>query len=281
MKQNETNLTPKYAELFHCEHCDFICRKQSDWNRHLMTRKHEMKQNETILTPKNAVKYFCSFCKFEFHSRTTLWRHKKKCIYHNESNDEKLKYEEHETDNDTTKLLDYLMNENKELKKIMIENSGTHTNNMNTTNNTNNNNFNINIFLNDYCKDAMNMSDFIESIQLSLEDVTNVGEQGQTSGFANILIDKLSSIDLYKRPLHCSDTKRETLYVKNNNEWNKETEDHIQLKNVIESISRKGIEKVPDLDLPDEKVTCALMEMVKVPVNHKKIISKVAKKMKI
>ena len=231
-----------------------------------------MKQNETNLTPKNAAKYFCNFCKFEFHSRTTLWRHKKKCTHNTE-----IGVYESEND-DTSKLLEFLMNENKELKKMMIENSGNHTNNVNTTNNMNNNNFNINIFLNEHCKDAMNMSDFIESIQLSLEDIVNVEEQGQTSGFANILIDKLSSIDKNKRPVHCSDVKRETLYVKNNDEWNKESEDHTQLKNAIESISRKGIEKVPELDLPDEKVTGALMEMVKVPVNHKKIISKVAKR---
>ena len=224
MKQNETNLTPKNAEFFHCKQCDFICRKQCDWNRHLTTRKHKMKQNETNLTPKNAAKYFCNFCKFEFHSRTTLWRHKKKCTHNTE-----IGVYESEND-DTSKLLEFLMNENKELKKMMIENSGNHTNNVNTTNNMNNNNFNINIFLNEHCKDAMNMSDFIESIQLSLEDIVNVEEQGQTSGFANILIDKLSSIDKNKRPVHCSDVKRETLCEKNNDEWNKESEDHTQLK---------------------------------------------------
>ena len=139
----------------------------------------------------------------------------------------------------------------------------------------------MNVFLNEQCKDAMNLTDFIDSIQLSIEDVANIGEHGQTSGFANILIDNLKSLDLYKRPLHCSDSKRETLYVKNNNEWNKESEDRTQLKEAIDHISRKGIQKVPDLNMSDEKISGTICEIVKTPVNHKKIISKVAKEIKI
>ena len=95
------------------------------------------------------------------------------------------------------------------------------------------------------------------------------------------MIEKLTSIDLFKRPLHCSDAKRETLYIKNNNEWNKEDEERTQLKDAIDHISFKGIQAIPDLNLPDEKVSGTVQELVKMPVDHKKIISKVAKQVKI
>lgn len=282
-----TNKTPKNAKNFDCECCNFTCSKQSDFDRHLLTRKHIMLTNVDKKTPKNAA-YVCE-CGKSYKHRQSLHVHKKKCnvmeklemqsnINNTDENDsiDAINTIDAIDTIDTTKdssreLIDYLMKENSELKVLLA--------NSNTTNNTTN--FNINMFLNEQCKDAMNLTDFIESIQLSIEDVINIGEQGQTLGFAKILVDKLTSLDLYERPMHCSDIKRETLYVKNNDIWNKETKDKSQIKEAIDHIPLKGIRRVPELNLPNDKITSTVSEIVNTPVNHKKIISTVAKTIKI
>jgi hypothetical protein len=270
-----TDKMPKNAKKFYCEKCDFRCSKKSNYENHLTTAKH---QNRTILNdlmPKNA-EYVCE-CGKMYKARNSLWYHKKKCKL--------LKPEstvEDESLQPPSKNYDSIINEftsiitkQQETIDALIPKVG----NTSITNNTSN--INVNVFLNEQCKDAMNLTDFIDSIQLSIEDVTNISENGQTSGFANILIDKLTSLDLYKRPLHCSDAKRETLYVKNNNTWNKEADDRPQIKEAIDHISRKGIQRVPDLNMSDEQISDTIFEIVKTPVNHKKIISKVAKEIKI
>ena len=268
--------TPKNAKNLYCEKCDFRCSKKSEFDRHTRTAKH---QNRTILNdfaPKNA-EYFCE-CGKRYTARNSLWYHKKKCSFEFQDHDiENFKTEESNNKDYSTIIDEFtsIIAKQQETIDALIPKVG----NTSITNNTSN--INVNVFLNEQCKDAMNLTDFIDSIQLSIEDVANIGENGQTSGFANILIDNLKSLDLYKRPLHCSDSKRETLYVKNNNEWNKESEDRPQLKQAIDHISRKGIQKVPDLNMSDEKISGTICEIVKTPVNHRKIISKIAKEIKI
>ena len=162
------------------------------------TRKHQLATKSTDFTPKNT-EYFCD-CGKKYKDRTGLWRHKKKCHLFHET-----------TKNEYNSIIDEFTNiiaKQQETIEALVPKIGNTsiTNNTNNTSNINDNrNFNINMFLNDQCKDAMNLTDFVDSIQLTLEDVMSIGEQGQTKGFANILIDKLSSMDMYKRPLHCSD----------------------------------------------------------------------------
>jgi len=274
-----TDKMPKNAKKFYCENCDFTCSKHSNYVSHLLTRKHKLATKSTDKMPKNA-EYTCECGKY-YKDRSGLWRHKKKCTFKIDDTESNNEYENNQIVQNTSK------NDNitlaKELvpliKDLMVDVLPALQ--PNYIDNSTNNITNVNIFLNEQCKDAMNLTDFVESIQLTVEDVINVGEHGQTSGFANILIDKLSSLDLCKRPVHCSDAKRETLYVKNNDEWNKEAEDRPQIKDAIEYISRKGIQKVPELNLPDEKISDTIYELVKTPINHKKIISKMAKEVKI
>lgn len=261
---------PKNAQNFYCEVCDFACSKKSNYESHLRTAKHRNRTISNDFSPKNA-EYFCE-CGKRYTARNSLWYHKKKCTYLQDITDTKKKSDSSDTKQICQELMPMFKEMMMDIAPVLQPNN---------TINDNRQNFNINMFLNEQCKDAMNLTDFVNSIQLTIEDVTNIGKQGQTSGFANILIDKLTSMDLYKRPLHCSDTKRETLYVKNNDEWNKETEDRTQIKDAINHISFKGIQKVPDLSLPQDEICNTISEIVHTPVNHKKIISKVVKEIKV
>jgi hypothetical protein len=263
MKQNETNLTPKNAKIFHCEKCNFTSCKQSEYVRHLSTRKHKMKQNETNLTPKNAVDYFCKFCEKKFNSRTTLWRHNKKC-------DGSVSQELVTTANNSEICKQMLP-----LMKEMMTEIAPILQPHNTTNN--NQNFNINIFLNEQCKDAMNISDFIESIQLSIEDMTKIGTEGQTKGMSNILIDKLNSLDVVKRPMHCSDIKKETIYIKDEDQWQMENKNKPKLIEAIDKLSVKSIKTLDSIEDDPEIYIQAASEVLKEPLENKKIISSIAK----
>jgi hypothetical protein len=248
MKQNETNLAKKMPESFQCILCDFKCFKQSNFNLHLLTRKHKMKQNETLLHGENTYNvlnhsqchdFQCHNCLEKFNSRTTLWRHKKKC--------------QDQTSNPTTKdqteLVQYLMKENSEFKQLMIEqnkqmielakNSGHH-NNFNSHNKT----FNLQVFLNETCKNAININEFIDQLPVSISDLEETGKVGFTEGISKIFIDGLKSIEVPDRPLHCSDLKRETIYIKNNNEWTKDTDENSLLVNAIKKVSNKNIKQI-------------------------------------
>jgi len=280
MNQNETKLMSKNAKMFYCEICDFTCSKKSNYNCHLLTRKHNMKQNETTIMPKNA-EYICEICEIMFNSRSTLWRHKKKCTYKEHSQDTEITVEP---------TMEYLLMENLEMKKdnlemkkMMIElckkiEPSTITNN---TNNSNNQNFNINIFLNEECKDAMNLTDFVDSIQLSIEDMLRIGNDGQTSGMSNILIDKLNALDVVKRPLHCSDTKKETLYVKDDDKWEKEERNNPKIKNALNSITNKTIKAMSCLENKPDEYLKTISEVLKEPREDNKIISDMAKEITV
>jgi len=221
---------------FSCELCDFNCSKKSNYIKHLLTAKHKMKQNETQKAPKNAAGK-CEFCNADFFSRTTLWRHKKKCT-HQQENTEVLA-----SNNkiDASLVLD-LIKQNRELQQQLIVSNQT-INNNNTINN--NQKFNINVFLNEQCKDAINFSDFIENIQLSHEDLRNNAQLGFVQGMTKIINDNLNQLTLYQRPLHCTDKKRETMYIRDEDAWNKEKEKaKKKIFEGIQELSRKGIQEL-------------------------------------
>ena len=275
----------KNAKDFYCEKCDFKCTKQSDWNRHLTTRKHNKELNGIKKTPKK--KFVCEVCEKQYLSQSGLWKHQtqNRCIV--KETTEKKHYDSNESHSDL-KYKDMFMamvDENKklrtemfsELKGMMVEIISKMQ--PNTTNNTNI--LNINMFLNEQCKDAMNMSEFIESIQLTLEDMTKIGEEGQTNGMSNILIDKLNALDVFKRPVHCSDVRTETIYVKEEDRWEKEEKDRPKLKNALDELTKKSIKAMPCMEgRPDEYVK-TVSEVLKDPREDKKIISRLAENIAI
>ena len=257
------NKTPKNAGKYVCELCDFKCSKLSEWTRHCLTLKHEMVtkglQNGDILAPKNATPFMC-LCGKQYNHRQGLSRHKKKCNINaiNENINEDKNVVINSDGNDVQELkifMKYLMEENSEMKAMMMEviKNGTYNNNTTTTTtNSHNKSFNLQFFLNETCKDAMNIMDFVESIQLQLSDLENVGEKGYVEGISNIIIKNLKDLDVTQRPVHCTDKKRETLYVKDDNKWEKD-DDNVKMHKMIKKVQDKNIrmikkfkEKYPD-----------------------------------
>jgi hypothetical protein len=221
MKQNETNLVPKSTEKYYCEKCDYICSRYSHLSRHKMTLKHKMKQNETYLVPKSTAKYYCEICNSVFNSRTTLWRHKKKCLLHNDTT--KLNI----CSDVNKELLVNLLLKNGDVMEKMLElmpNMGNITNNNNNNNSNNTNTFNINVFLNEHCKNAMNLTDFIQSLPITNKTYDETIQNGLTNTITNMMVNGLNELDILERPIHCTDTKRKTIYIKESNIWEKDKE---------------------------------------------------------
>ena len=269
----EDKKTPKNAENFHCKFCDFVCSKQSDWERHVLTLKHEKEtnglQNEDNFTPKNATPFMCS-CGKKYKHRQGLWKHNKICnIYDMNENIEKLNIDIKESEMKTlTNLVLDVVKQNKELtqqnneltNKIIDICKINQTNTITNSNfNSHNKAFNLNFFLNETCKDAMNIMDFVESIQLQLSDLENVGEKGYVEGISNIIVKNLKQLDITQRPVHCTDKKRETLYVKDDDKWEKDDENtkmHKMIRKVQDKnfrMIKKFKEKYPDYHKPTSK----------------------------
>ena len=267
----DNNLMPKNAKKYYCKYCNFECSKKSNYEKHLSTVKHKRITQDNNLLPKNAKRYIC-ICGNEYKYLSGLSKHKKKCLLLIKN--EKLT---ESNDTNTIELIKCIMKENKDMMMELCKTVQPITTN-NTVNNTTNY-FNIQMFLNEECKDAMNMSEFIESIQLSIEDMENFTSEGQTSGMANILINKLNNIDLFKRPLHCSDVKKETIYIKDEDKWEIEDEEKSKLKNALDRIAKKSIEVLPEISKNQDDCIKTVNEVLKIPREDNKIISKVASNM--
>ena len=277
MKQNETKSCSKVAPNFVCEICDYLTTKKSSFNKHLSTDKHILKQNETKSCSKVAPNFVCE-CGHKCKSRTTLWRHRKTCNNFNS---------EHQSDEEDISF-------NKQVIKelLNIVKNGT-TNNSHNTNN-NNKTFNLNIFLNETCKDAMNISDFVSSVKLNLMDLEHTGRQGYVQGITSIVLKNLNKLEDHLRPLHCSDVKREVMYIKDNDEWIKETEEKPILTKAIKTIANENIKNIsewrkenPDCISADSKKNNLYLKIVSNSMNGltkeegdkniNKIISNIAK----
>jgi hypothetical protein len=248
-----TKISQKNAKKFVCEKCDFGSCNKHDYERHLLTLKHKnnaLSTGHNNFEEKNIKKYECENCCKCFNDRSGLWRHKKKCSKEIINLKNELSNEKKQKD-----LIDYLLKENSEFKQLMIEqnktmielakNTGFHNNSHNTTNNTNNN-FNINFYLNETCKNAMNIMDFVSQLPVSIKHLEDTGRLGFAEGISKIFIDGLKQINVTDRPIHCSDLKRETLYIKDNNEWNKETDNKIILTNAIKHVAHKNIKQISE-----------------------------------
>jgi hypothetical protein len=274
--QNDDTINAKNAKKNICNKCNFKCSKQSDYYRHTMTAKHKMMHNVMlngdVKPAKNATQHVC-ICGRSYAYRQGLDRHKKNCslsrepsprplaslnaeLYSNsivisENPEEKPSIMDFITQ--SKEIMDILVLQNKEQAALIKEQSvlnkeqantirelipkiGSNNNNNNTI--TANNQFNLNTFLNEDCKDALNFSDFIETIKVSFEDLENQAENGYIKGISKLFIENLQGLGMNKRPIHCSDKKRKTLYIKENDEWDKEgSQDTI--KKGIQEITRR------------------------------------------
>jgi hypothetical protein len=252
-----TILMPKNAKYFICEKCDFKCSKLSNYNAHVLTRKHTILQNTTEKKSKNA-EYICH-CNKVYKHHSSLWNHKKHCNFIKENKDN----EDVDNDLNDKNLILTLIQQNNELQKQMLEviKNGTNTNN-NTfhNNNSHNKTFNLQVFLNETCKDAMNIMDFVDTIKIQLADMESVGELGFVNGMSKLILKNLKALDENMRPVHCSDPKRVTMYVKDSNVWEKEGRDNLKIKKAIKYIAHKNIcalpqwrEKYPDCIYSDSR----------------------------
>ena len=267
----------KIAKLFSCSCCDYVTCKKSSFDKHLLTVKHIKNQKGDAGDSKVSKSCFlmCSACGKEYNSRNGLWKHKKTCNGQEPVTTNTIQFDmsynlilEIVKQNQEFKELlieqnELLIEQNKENQKLQqqileIAKEGKTINN--TTNNTNNNNFNLNFFLNEQCKDALNIMDFINQLPLNTTDLDMVGRLGYTEGISKLFIRGLKALDVFKRPVHCSDLKREVLYVKDKDAWEKDNDEKNKMKTAIKYIAAKNFkqinewrEKNPESDDYDSK----------------------------
>ena len=268
-----TNNNAKNAQIFICEKCNFKCCKKSNYDKHLTTRKHQNDDNELNKKEQKMPKKHRCICGKEYNFRQGLYTHRKTCDYpensdcidessaNNNNNEQSIKNDKiniliKENIDFKKIILDLIKNnsdfqkqtldmqkQNQDIQSKMIEvckNSNNSNNVSNSHNNSHNKTFNLQVFLNEDCKDAMNLSEFVNSLQLQLSDLDYLGKLGYTDGISKIIMTELNDLDQTKRPVHCSDIKRETLYVKDEDKWEKEQPDHPKLNKAIRKIEQKN-----------------------------------------
>ena len=256
----------KNAKDFNCENCHFVCFKKSDWDRHKRTLKHENLTNPNYLGVKHQNNQFqCIKCDKVYKHLSTLSAHKKKCNNNNLSENTNTTIPTTVPDINffTNIVLEVVKNntelqkQNQEFQKQMLELYKTTTTSITNTNNNNsyNKTFNLQFFLNEQCKDAMNIMDFVNSMTLEFADLEAVGKLGYVEGISGIIIKKLNEMDVYKRPIHCSDAKREIMYVKDDNVWEKENSTYDKLRKAIKYVTKKN----GDMLIPWSKMYPACM----------------------
>jgi hypothetical protein len=237
----DTNIkNPKKPLNYICETCDFITCNKKDYSRHLLTVKHISLTNPNLKTQKNPI--FNCICGKSYKHSSSLCGHKKKCNYIEKSNESEIIIND---TNNKDELINYLIKENQDFKNLILEIVKKDTitnNNINNTTNTNSHNktFNLQFFLNETCKDAMNIMDFVDSIKIQLSDLEKVGKIGYVEGISSIIVKNLNSLDESKRPVHCTDSKREIMYVKDEDKWEKENENKQQLRKAIKHVAHKN-----------------------------------------
>jgi hypothetical protein len=254
METNGNILGGKEEPHFYCKICDYSCSKKYNLDRHFLTAKHKLSHNGNKMETKNEEKeeneefhsnLQCNKCGKKYKNRSGLWKHQSKC------NDNKKSIDNLD-DISTKELIMMMFKQNTQLQQALIESSKQNviTNN-NTTTNTNshnqtNNSFNLQFFLNETCKNAMNMTDFVNSIKLQLSDLISVGELGYIEGISNIIVKNLNALDVTERPVHCTDKKRETFYIKDEDKWEKDEDDKKHIRKVIKNIAYKNERLLPE-----------------------------------
>ena len=308
-----TTIKPQEIPKFLCECCQYNTRNKKDYEKHIMTPKHakrtQILQNTTGNTTKNPHlpqmsdnNYTC-ICGKSYKHHSSLWYHKKKCDSKPENITMNVEEPEPHPGNNqySGDLILELLKQNQEFKELIIEQNKqmlemSKERSIITTNSNNvtqNNNFNLQVFLNETCKDALNLSDFLESLIVTLTDFENFAPLGYCGGITNILVNGLNKLDITKRPIHCSDLKREVIHVKNNDAWHKD-QDKEQMIKAIKAIEHKNIKQMslwgkanPEYKDPTSKKSDLYTKMIdnslgetdkeKAQKNYNKIIRSVAK----
>ena len=237
--------SPKYQ----CIPCDFKCSKKYNFIRHMTTDKHYTVSTgmklEGAKEKKEHTEYIC-VCKKKYNTQSGLWKHKQKCSQQIIGDISPLALDK--------ETIIMILQQNNEFKALLIDQNNKMmelakniNNNSITVNTTNNNNqsFNMNVFLNEQCKDALNIGEFVSSLPLNLEDLENTGKVGYVKGITDIVVRGLKDMDVHKRPIHCSDLKREVMYVKDNDVWQKD-EDNVKVKKAIQNIGTRNYRQVKE-----------------------------------
>jgi hypothetical protein len=242
-------LNPQKNVKYLCKKCDYITNNKKDYTKHLSTLKHINLTNINDLSTKNPQKsqnlqkeFNCKNCGNTYKGRDGLWRHSKKCkeptlaeVFDN-NNTQQL-----------TELVFKMVEQNQELTKQIVELAKNSGNNYNNTNNVNSHNkFNLNVFLNEKCKDAMNISDFVSSLVVSVKDLEETARLGYSEGISKIFLNGLQELNTHDRPIHCSDSKREVLYIKDQDKWEKEDEGNEKIIKAIKTIAHKNMKMIPE-----------------------------------
>ena len=240
--EDEEKKNPDACNEYSCIKCKYFTRFKRDYNKHLITKKHNLATSDNTK---------CQKCNKVYSSASNLWKHKKICLQESEC-------EEPPVDNSAkpaqSDMIYELIKQNKELQAFLMDqnnkimelakNQTTIINQNNTMNTTNNNQFNLNFFLNEQCKNALNIQDFLDNIQLNVSDIEATGRLGYVNGISRILINKLKELDVYARPLHCTDYKRETIYIKDKDTWQKETEEKPKMKQIVKIVANKNLRQL-------------------------------------
>lgn len=292
---------------YNCDDCDFICSTKRLYNQHIKSYKHRLNINDPTLIKSNLIT--CDNCGEIFGSKTTIWRHKKNCILLEDNN---IKIDDNSSNcnnNDNNLfygLLNEILNETKKLKKEFKNQSETietlkkvnleqykkieetipkinkTTNNINVMND-HSNNLNINVFLNEKCKNAINLSEFVNSIVVKIDDLERTKNLGFVKGISTIIISNLNKLDIYKRPIHCINQLQEILYVKDNNIWSQEDDDKRNMKCAIDAVAKKQLESVKDWENSHkdwhkyDKETDEYIKIIKQITNTEKEQNKIVK----
>ena len=274
MITNDDKKNPKKPHHYLCQNCNFKCSNKKDYNRHLLTRKHQIVTNDD---KKNPLAYICE-CGKQYKYRQGLSNHKQKCNYVEDINNEDEETPDPvittaspgEMSNQPNMILE-LLRENQEFKQLMIEQNkqmqetqsqlqksyahntelqsqmveifkeGKTINNISNTSNK----FNLNFFLNNTCKDAMNITDFIGELGVHIDEIEYIGHHGYVNGMTKMIMDRLKDMDITKRPIHCTDIKRETMYIKDKDEWCKDTDELTKLRKILTRITMNNYRTVP------------------------------------
>ena len=241
---------PINPQNYECSNCKYITANKKDFSKHILTSKHIRltKYLQNIPEIPTQDKIFICDCGKEYKHRQSLYTHKQKCTFKIKENIIEEKTIIDNVDLNDKNLILTLIQQNNELQKQMLEviKNGTTTNINNSMTNSHNKSFNLNFFLNETCKDAMNIMDFVDSIKIQLSDIESIGELGFVNGMSKLIIKHLNALDENMRPVHCSDPKRDSLYVKDQNVWEKEDPENKKIKKAIKYISHKNICALPE-----------------------------------
>ena len=242
---------PKKIPKYFCKNCDYQTDNKKDFTKHLSTAKHKMIVNDSKnpqKIPKTQNNQFVCICGKTYKYDSGYYRHKKICTF----NDTYV-FDDFQTDNavisksslEHVDTMFELIKQHQEFKELIVEqNKQIMELAQKPTTINNNQKFNLNVFLNEQCKNAINMSEFLENMELDLEDLTETSRLGYVGGISRILINKLQELDIYKRPLHCTDMKRETLYIRENDEWSKENHSKQKMNELVNKVANKNCKNI-------------------------------------